>query len=45
VSTGFRSTRCEPGMTRSGPLSGVNALMHHMADRLRHGPCVRWPGK
>jgi len=25
-------------MTRRGPLSGVNALMHHMADRLRHGP-------
>jgi hypothetical protein len=37
--------RCEPGMTRSGPLSGVKALMHHMADRLRHRLRFRWPGK
>ena len=44
-STGERATRCEPGMTRSGPFSAVNALIHHIADRLRHGPCVRWPGK
>jgi len=31
-------------MTRSGPLSEVKALMHHMADRLRHAP-VRPPAR
>src|SRR5690349_3274050 len=34
-------TRCEPGITRSGPSSGVNALMHHMADSVCHRPSVR----
>ena len=33
-----RLTRCEPGITRSGPLSGVNAKMHHMADSVCQGP-------
>lgn len=30
-STGSCAERWEPGITRSGPLSGVNAVMHHIA--------------
>ena len=40
VSMGGLVTRCEPGMTRSGPLSWVNAEMHHMADSVCHGLCA-----
>ena len=31
-SIGGSLIRCEPGMTRSGPLSGVKAVIHHMAE-------------
>ena len=32
MSIGGSLIRCEPGMTRSGPLSGVKAVIHHMAE-------------
>ncbi len=32
MSIGGSLARWEPGITRSGPLSVVNSLMHHMAD-------------
>jgi hypothetical protein len=38
----------DPVRTRDDPkrpVIGGHALMHHMADSLRHGPRVRWPGK
>ena len=39
MSIGGSLARWEPGITRSGPLSLVNSLMHHMAERARHrGP-------
>jgi len=41
MSIGGWLTRREPGMTRSGPLSGVKAVIHHMADSVCHRPAVR----
>jgi hypothetical protein len=32
-------------MIRSGPLSEVNAEMHHMADSVCHGPSIRRSSK
>src|SRR5689334_10356183 len=45
MSIGGSLTRCEPGMTRSGPVSGVNAEMHHIADSVCHAPQVRRSAK
>ena len=39
MSIGGSLTRCEPGMTRSEPLSGANAEMRYIADSVCHAPC------
>jgi len=41
MSIGGSLTRCEPGITRSGPFSAVNAVRHHIADSVCHDPSVR----
>ncbi len=41
MSMGGSLTRCEPGMTRSGPFSAVNAVMVHIADSVCHGSPMR----